>query len=244
VVTTITPIAQAIEHKAHELRFLAGPSDGLELDRLRDETAALQAPIAEAARLQLQERPFDVKGTALFFPVLIETDDFVGYCRVSNLAPEGMKAEVCGTFSREQPVRVHLTAEERIHGALVWSGPGQVGVRFDHRIDVARVLASVAMPNALGKRSRHARLPFRCLAEISVGDRFQFVEIGDVSQRGAKVLTKVGMPGKTIAIQLHELEEREATVRWSRSGSTGLVFSKPLSFPELAQFVPQAAAGF
>ena len=245
MVKAMTPIELAIEHKADQVRLLLAAQDGaLKLDRLRAETAALQTLIAEAARLQLLERRFDVKGTALLFPVLMEAKEFVGYCLVSNLSPDGMKAKAYGTFSRQQPVSVHFTANELIQGTLVWSEPHEVGVQFHQRIDVARVLSNFAKTNVGTGRNRHARLAFRCMAEICEGERFQFTEVADVSQRGMKVLTRLGNSGKKVAVQLHELDEREATVRWSKTGSAGLVFSKPLSFPELAQFVPSAAAGF
>ena len=240
--TPITPLARAIEHKAGELRLLAAPDERLALDRLRDEAAALQSLIAEAARMQLLERPFDMPGAALFFPVLIESDEFTGYCLVSNLAADGMKAKVFAKFTRQQPIRVRLTAERVIQGTLVWSEDQQIGVRFEKKIDVRAVLSSLA--DAQRGPDRHARLTFKCLAEISVGDRFQFVEVADVSQRGLKVRTRLGSVGKKLTVQLHELDERDAMVRWSDSRSAGLVFTKPLSFPERAQFVPSAAVGF
>ena len=240
--TPISPLARAIERKAGELRLLAAPDENLELDRLRDEAAALQSLIAEAARMQLLERPFELPGAALFFPVLIESDEFVGYCLVSNLAADGLKAKVVAKFTRQQPIRIHLTAERVIQGTLVWSEDDRIGVRFEKKIDVRTVLSGLA--DAQRGPDRHARLAFKCLAEISVGDRFQFVEVADISQRGLKVRTRLGSLGKRVAVQLHELDERDATVRWSDSRSAGLVFTKPLSFPELAQFVPSAAVGF
>jgi hypothetical protein len=54
---TAPALALEIERKAEEVRRLAALSEAAELERLRDETAALQAIIAEAARLQLLERP-------------------------------------------------------------------------------------------------------------------------------------------------------------------------------------------
>src|SRR5688500_9272199 len=132
----ITPIALEIEQKAEEVRRLAAPHEAVELDRLRDETAMLQAMIAEAMRLRLLERRFDARGTAVFFPVLIETDEFSGYCLVNNLSPEGMRAKVYVNFSRQQSIRVHFTSNELIEGMLVWSEPRQMGVKFDQKIDV------------------------------------------------------------------------------------------------------------
>jgi hypothetical protein len=236
-------IAQEIGRKAEEVRRLAGPDDVLELDRLRDETAALQALIAEAALQQPPDRRFDPRGAAVFFPILLETEEFTGYCQVTNLSADGMKARAYARLSRQQPVCVHFTSHEAIQGQIVWSESNQMGVQFDHRIDVATVLSSLREMNRGSGRNRAARLPIRCLAEIAVGDRYQFAEVRDVSQRGAKVLSSLAKPGQTIAVQLDELEERSATVRWSRSGWAGLTFTKPLSFQELASFGQSEATG-
>jgi hypothetical protein len=148
-------VAIEIEQKAEELRRLAS-SEGIEIERLRDETAALQAMLAEAARLQLQERPFNPRGTAVLTPVLLRSRDFSGYCLVSSLSADGMKARIYGNLSREQPVSVHFTSHEQVEGRLVWSASGQVGVQFDARIDTARVLATLGRAAAVGGRARPA----------------------------------------------------------------------------------------
>lgn len=236
-------VARAIEKKAEEVRRLAALEQAVELDRLRDEAAALQMMIAEAVRLRSLEQPFDVRGAAVFFPVLLKAEEFAGYCMVTNLAPDGMKAKVYATFSRPQPVSVHFASHELIKGTLVWSGQNEVGVRFDRVIDVARVLSSLAGKSVGIGPNRPPRLATRCLAEISDGDQCQYVEVRDISQRGAKVLTKLGRPGQKVAVQIDELDERTATVQWSRSGSAGLVFAEPLTFDDLAQFGQYGRAG-
>ena len=240
----ITPLELAIEHKADNVRLLATPEQGIELGRLRDETAALQSLIAEASRLQLLERPFHVNGLALFVPIVVKAEEFVGYCLVTNLSPDGMMAKVYATISRQQPICVHFASHQQIRGTLVWSGANRIGVRFHARIDVAKVLSSLGSEHASIGPNRPPRLEFRCLAEISVGERCQFSEVANVSQRGIKILSKLGTPGKKVTVQLHELDEREATVRWSGSGSAGLAFAKPLSFTELAHFAPASAVNF
>ncbi len=237
-------IALKIEQKAEQLLRLAAPAEAVELDRLRDETAALQAIIAEAARVQLLESPCDVQGAAVFFPVLIKGEEFAGYCLVTNLSPDGLKAKVYGRFSRRQPISVHFASHEFVQGTVVWTGHEQVGVQFNRSIDVAALLSSLGGKNVGIGPSRPARLPIRCLAEISVGDRFQFAEVHDISQRGAKILTRLARPGQKVAVQIDELEERSATVKWSRSGTAGVSFAEPLSFQELAMFGQSAAVGF
>lgn len=235
-------IALEIGQKAEEVRRLAAPDEVLELDRLRDETAALQALIAEAVLLQPAERRFQPRGAAVFYPILLETEEFTGYCQISDLSAEGMRARAYARLSRQQPVCVHFTSHQTVHGTIVWTDSNQMGVRFDHRVDVGRVLASLREMNGGSGRHRPARLPITCLAEIALGDRYQFTEVRDVSQRGAKVLTGLVKPGQTVAVQLDELDERTATVRWSRSGWAGLTFTKPLSFQELASFGQYQAA--
>ena len=47
-------VALEIGRKAEELRLLAASDEGVPIERLREETATLQALLAEAARLQLR----------------------------------------------------------------------------------------------------------------------------------------------------------------------------------------------
>ena len=233
---TAPGIAQQIERKAEQVRRLAVPGEEAELDRLRDETAALQAMIAEAARLQLLERPCDLQGAAVFLPVLMIAEEYAGYCLVTSLSPEGLKAKVYARFSRPQAATVHFASHEFVQGELVWTGHEQVGVRFNRTIDVADVLASLGGKSVGIGPSRPPRLPVKCLAEIVLGDRYQFAEVRDISQRGGRVLTGLARPGQKVAVQIDELDERAATVQWSRSGAAGLSFAEPLSFHELALF--------
>lgn len=231
----ITRLAHAIEKKAEELRKLAGLADQLEVERLRDEAAALQAMISEATRLRIQERRFEMRGPAVLAPVLLESAEFSGFCLISNLTADGMKAQAYGWFSREQPISIHFTSHHRIEGRLVWFGSGEVGVKFDERIDVPTVLSGLGGAGAYRGAERPVRLPVQCLAEVSVGNSFGIAEVGDISQRGVKILTQLNRVGQQVAVQLEELDERTATVRWIRSGSSGLAFAKPLSLRELAR---------
>ena len=230
----IARLALAIERKAEQLRQLAGLPDDLEVDRLREEAAALQAMISEANRLRVQERRFEMRGPAVLAPVLLESAEFSGFCLIRNLTAEGMKAQAYGWFSREQPISIHFTSHHRIEGRLVWFGSGEVGVNFDERIDVATVLAGLG-GGASGGPQRPVRLPVQRLAEVSVGSHFGIAEVGDISQRGLKILTPLNGVGQQVAVQVEELDERMATVRWTRAGSTGLAFTKPLSLRELAR---------
>jgi len=233
---TAPALALEIERKAEQVRRLAALGEAAELDRLRDATAVLQAMIAEAARLRLLERPCDLQGAAVFFPVLIMAEEYAGYCLVTSLSPEGLKAKVYARFSRRQAATVHFASHEFVQGELVWTGHEQVGVRFNRTIDVAGVLASLGGKSVGIGPSRPPRLPVNCLAEIVAGDHCQFAEVRDISQRGARVLTGLARPGQKVAVQIDKLDERAATVQWRRSGSAGLSFAEPLSFHELALF--------
>lgn len=228
------PIVREIERQSEDVRRLA-LADALELERLRDETATLQAMIAEATRLRLREGRQVARGTALLFPVVVESDEFIGYGQVGNLSADGMTARVPAQFSRPQRVCVHFTSQVRAEGTLVRADDERVGIEFAQPFDVPAMLASVSSPGS-PRSDRMARLPIRCLAEITSGDLYQFAEASDVSQHGLKVSSRMCRPGQEVTVQLQDLEQRTATVRWSRSGLAGLSFARPLSFDELAQF--------
>ncbi len=184
-----------------------------------------------------QERRSEERGATVFRPVLIETEDFAGFCLVRNLSPRGLRGKVYTTFAPPQPITVQFTCAELVRGTLVWCKDGHVGVSFAQPIDVPRVLADLSQNEIDGRISRSLRLPIQCTGEFVIEGRTHRADVQDISQRGLKVLSSYVRPGEELTVVLEGLEKRKAIVRWSQAGMAGLNFLRPLSFCELAQWV-------
>jgi hypothetical protein len=183
------------------------------------------------------ERRAGERTATVFRPVLIEADEFAGFCLVRNLSPNGMMGKVYAQFAVDTRVMVQFNPDLVISGAVIWASDGQIGVRFDEIIDVPAVLADLGKTLIKGKPNRSPRLQIQCEGELTVGERTLAIEAQDISQRGLKVRVSHVRPGDEVLICLEGLEPRKAVVRWTQLGTAGINFVRPLGFEQLAKWV-------
>lgn len=226
-------IALQIQRRAAALAGVAGEGHLDQLERLRDETACLQALIAEATRARRTERRAFERGTALLAPAIIEMHGFSGFCLVDNLSRQGMTAKAFTTLPTGQPMRVHFASDEAVEGMLVWSHADRIGVEFDEPIAVPQVLLGA---RGSGKPKRPARLAVCGEIELTAGTRRLEAEVIDVSQHGLKIVGAPVSAGEQVSVGIEGFERKAARVRWSRSGTMGLNFLRPMSFSELGRW--------
>jgi hypothetical protein len=193
-------------------------------------------------RAHALERRTDARTATVFRPVLIETDQFAGFCLVRNLSPHGMRGRVYTSFAQGLPITVQFSPEVVIEGSLIWCKDEHIGVEFDGTIDVEQVLSVLARPLAEGKINRAPRLELQCSGELIIGGRALAIELQDISQRGIKVAASFIESGDEVQVRLAGLE-RKAIVRWTQGGTAGLNFIRPLGFEELAHWVIQQHSG-
>jgi hypothetical protein len=172
----------------------------------------------------------------VFRPVLIETDEFAGFCLVRNLSLHGLMGDVYTNFADEQPVTIHIGNADQITGTLKWCKDGRIGVHFDSAISLDDVLAAMGSKTIDGLINRAPRLQIRCPAELTVGERIRLAEVEDISQRGVRIRAPFMQVNQELGIQLDGLESRRAIVRWAQAGTAGLNFTRPLCFEQLAQW--------
>ena len=230
-------MASEIETAAAGVHLLAQQGEGLDLETLRSRTAALQALLAEAARLQRKAQLVQARGTALLTPVVIETASFAGFGRVGNLCQRGMTIKGQFTVPHQRTVSVHFTSDVCLDGTIASSELDELHVEFDRPIDVQDLLADISSGPNGDRPCRPARLSTTCPGEILVGTSRLPARVRDISQQGLKVVTAPVKCGQEVGVRLGELgDERKAVVRWTRSGLTGLSFARRLSFEELSRF--------
>jgi len=188
---------------------------------------------------QTADRRIEERAATIFRPVLIETDEFAGFCLVRNISSNGMMGDVYTDFASDSPITVQFGCGRMVEGTLLWCRSGRIGVQFAGPIDVAEVLARVSKKELEGKVIRAPRLAMQCSAQLLIGERHLSIELQDISQRGIKAAASFVKPGDDVWVRLEGLDPRKASVRWTQAGTAGLNFIRPLSFDELAQWVVQ-----
>jgi hypothetical protein len=182
------------------------------------------------------ERRSEERTATVFRPILIETDQFAGFCLLRNLSPSGMRGQVYTSFAEGLPITVEFAPDRIVDGTVIWSKDEHVGIKFDGLVDVGQVLSHLARKLIEGKVNRAPRLQIECRAELAFGDRALPFALRDISQRGIKAVASFVKPGDEVWVRLEGLQ-RKAVVRWTQDGIAGMNFLRPLSFEELAHWV-------
>lgn len=183
------------------------------------------------------ERRTDERTATMFWPVLIEGEDFAGFCLVHYLSPRGMRGTVHMQFAKDTPVTIQFNHRFVVSGAVVWSMDGQVGVQFDQTIHVWAVLSELGKERIAGRVNRAPRLQIQCDGELVIGARTLAIQARDISQRGIRARASHVQPGDEVLVCLEGLKPRKSVVRWTQFGTAGIKFHNPLGFAQLAKWV-------
>ena len=178
----------------------------------------------------------DERQRSVYRPALIETDGYSGFCLVRNLSSWGMKADAYAELDSGQRVVVELSHIQRVEGEIVWSDGSNVGVKFDHQIDVAAVLTGTEGMSGNMSCSRPPRLSIGCTARVFTERGEIPAWVSDVSQRGLKVTITGVANGEELKVELPHHSPKKAIVRWTQDGAAGLNFVAPMKYSELAEW--------
>ncbi|WEK47536.1 MAG: PilZ domain-containing protein [Candidatus Andeanibacterium colombiense] len=189
------------------------------------------------------DRRRDNRTTAVYRPVLLETEGFTGFCLLRNLSPSGMMGIAYASFAEGQPVSVQFMPGHVVTGTIIWSRDERVGVRFDEEIDLAGSLKNMGSTYVESGLNRAPRLQIDCEGEAVVDDARWTIRIQDISQRGIKTTLPMVRPGKEVTILLPGMEPRKAIVRWAQNDIVGLNFVRPIAFEELARWAIYQQSG-
>jgi len=174
--------------------------------------------------------------STVFRPVLIEAEDFAGFCLVRNISPSGLMGEVYTSIAPDTSALLHFAPSTAFQGKIKWCKNGQVGIEFDELIDVSQVLSVIPGTTFDGKVIRAPRLAIQFDGEVIVEGRVIPIEVQNISQKGLSVRAQFLEPGEEVEVRLGGMRGRKATVRWTRRGLAGLSFITPIPFTELAQW--------
>ena len=157
---------------------------------------------------------------------------------VRNLSAGGMKIDAYIPMEIGQRVMVSLTDGQHLDATVIWQQDDSVGIKFDQLASVDQMLA-IPLKGPGGKTvrppriaaARPALLRWSKMAPLSV-------EVGDLSQRGAKVLTQAQLAiNESVSLELPGLPPIAATIRWARDGSAGLAFHEVLAVKTMMKWL-------
>jgi len=90
-----------------------------------------------------EDRRKDNRTTAVYRPVLLETEDFTGFCLLKNISSNGMMGVAYAQFAPGELVNVQFVPGHVVPGKIIWSEAGKIGVSFDEPIDLADSLKNM-----------------------------------------------------------------------------------------------------
>ena len=155
--------------------------------------------------------------------------------RVRNITAGGLMGEVSDCPEVGDELSVELSSQ-KIPSSVIWIREGLVGIKFDNTVDLGELLAGRKARH--GFRPRPPRLDVNCKASIRVGKTYYTVDVHDISLGGIKVEPiEDYCVGKEVIVVVESLRPIKGEVRWYSERKAGIVFSKPLDFEELAEWV-------
>lgn len=157
-------------------------------------------------------------------------------CRIKNISAGGLMAEVVCPLEVGSGVYIEFNSDQRIPGQVVWTREGSLGIKFDQDVDLRELLANRSQRRGL--RPRPPRLQVTCGATVQIGKLYHHVEVHDISLGGMKVaINDWQCAGRDVIVTIESLRPVRGRIRWYRDGNAGIVFEKPLSFEELAEWM-------
>lgn len=158
-------------------------------------------------------------------------------CRVRNISAGGMMAETSRSHAVRTKVRIEFNSHQQLRGEVVWTRETSCGIKFDQDIDLREMLAN-RPARRKGQTPRPPRLDITCNAELSIDGILYRTQVRDISLGGLKVaISDWNCVGKDVAVTLESLRPVKGSIRWYKDGRAGIVFKRPLSFEELAEWM-------
>ena len=198
------------------------------VDPLESATFSLSSEVPRPSDQRADDRHL-----ALLPPARLITPGWQDLCRIRNISAGGLMAEVATSRPAGGPVVVEVNSGQRIPGTVLWTRETSVGVKFDCDADLRELLAN--RPARAGFRARASRLDVTCEATLGCDGRYWRVPVRDISLGGMKAeLDGRELVGRRISILVENLRPVAGTLRWTEGGFSGVVFTQPLLFDELA----------
>lgn len=162
------------------------------------------------------------------------------HCVVRNLSADGAMLRLYRPLPAGTEVSLELGEGERHRGTLAWAAGPDVGLKFDRRIALDRVLGSRWAGEA-GLRRRLPRIAVDIGARLRTGSTHVPVRVRDVSQGGARLHVEAAIEAAEAELLLPGFPPLAGVCRWSDGDQAGVSFNERLSFETLARWLGSQA---
>jgi len=186
---------------------------------------------------QPPERRRHIRQLALLRVAVLHAGGSSDICVVKNVSPNGLSARVYRTLEPGMEVTVEFRSGESVVGNVVWEAEREIGIVFPEPIDVSAVLASHSATDSARRRAL-PRIMVECPGRLHNGLRSIDVQLRDISQSGASVVTENELVemGK-VRLLLPSLAPIEGVVRWTSGTAAGVSFNQCVAFEDLARWI-------
>lgn len=159
-------------------------------------------------------------------PCSIRKISALGVTVSSNLAP-----------ALGDPASVELANGQRAPGKIAWTGPSQLGVRFDDNIDVIALLNRKLVSQARERRTM-PRLELRCPVHVKCGGQFWAATLRNISARGLQIEgDDLPAMGAYVSAFVEGLNIPPGEVVWKRDRLAGIETIEELSWTSIIPWV-------
>lgn len=188
------------------------------------------------------ERRREQRQVALLRVALLHAGGSKELCVVRNISSSGLSARVYRKLVEGDHVQIEFRSGELLSGTVVWERDWEVGIEFPALIDVESVLASRWITES-GRGRSLPRIEISCHGSLKLGSRSCSIELQDISQGGAKVMTPTPLAGKgDVILVLPDLPPVAGLVRWIGGNEVGISFNECLPFDQLARWIRERRA--
>jgi hypothetical protein len=146
-----------------------------------------------------------------------------------------MMCEIGQSVNVGEKVDIEFNSQ-KIPSSVIWTRDRTAGFKFDDNIDLGELLAGRKPRH--GFRPRPPRLEVQCKANVRVGKTYYNCDVHDISLAGMKIEPiEEYCLGKQVVVVVESLRPIKGQVRWFSERKAGIVFDRPLSLEELAEWV-------
>jgi hypothetical protein len=172
-----------------------------------------------------------VRGVCL--NVKVERGAEVGLFRARNISDAGIMLRTHVAFAPGERLIIGLSDQVTMRGSVAWCTDDHCGVRFDRRIDCAKMLSIGAELKRQDRRGG-LRLAAARRATSYAENGIRAVRVADVSHLGMGLVHDGSLaPGMLLKLVVDSGIVRDAAVRWSDASRAGIRLLQPLSCEEL-----------
>jgi hypothetical protein len=158
-------------------------------------------------------------------------------CSIRKISSLGVTVSSSLTPALGDSASVELATGQRAPGKVAWTGPNQLGVRFDDSIDVIALLNRKLVSQARERRTM-PRLELRCPVHVKCGGQFWVATLRNISAKGLQ-LEADDLPaiGAYISAFVEGLNIPPGEVVWRRGRLAGIETMEELSWTSIIPWV-------